>query len=29
MIGYIKHFDCNKAMSYKINDNRLKKVKQK
>ena len=23
MIGYVKHFDSNKAMSFKVNDNRL------
>ena len=25
MIGYVKHFDSNKAMSFKVNDNRLLK----
>ena len=25
MIGYVKHFGCNKAMSFKDNDNRLLK----
>ena len=29
MIGYIKHFDSNKTMSFKVNDNiLLKKVYQ-
>ena len=23
MIGYVKHFDSNKTMSFKVNDNRL------
>ena len=23
MIGYVKHFDSNKAMSFKVNDNKL------
>ena len=23
MIGYVKHFDSNKKMSFKVNDNRL------
>ena len=25
MIGYVKHFDSNKKMSFKVNDNRLLK----
>ena len=25
MIGYVKHFDSNKAMSFKISDNKLLK----
>ena len=25
MIGYVKHFDSNKTMSFKVNDNRLLK----
>ena len=25
MIGYVKHFDSNKIMSFKVNDNRLLK----
>ena len=25
MIGYVKHFDSNKAMSFKVNDNKLLK----
>ena len=25
MIAYVKHFDSNKAMSFKVNDNRLLK----
>ena len=25
MIGYVKHFDCNKTMSFKVSDNKLLK----
>ena len=25
MIGFVKHFDSNKRMSFKVNDNRLLK----
>ena len=25
MIGYVKHFDSNKTMSFKVNDNKLLK----
>ena len=25
MIGYVKHFDSNRTMSFKVNDNRLLK----
>ena len=25
MIGYVKHFDCNKTMSFKVIDNKLLK----
>ena len=28
MIGYVKHFDSNKTMSFKVSDNRLKKYKK-
>ena len=25
MTGYVKHFDCNKTMSFKVSDNKLLK----
>ena len=29
MIGYVKHFDSNKTMSFKISDNKTLKMYQK
>ena len=29
MIGYVKHFDSNKAMSFKVSDNKLLKKYKK
>ena len=29
MIGYVKHFDCNKTMSFKVSDTKLLKKYKK